>query len=153
MQELNSMQDGSHWEAAGRSWTEPVMVRRGRAGELQYVRKHVVYLKAPVRQCLDHTSWAPVKTGWADTNIGTSDSLNIRSRLVAKEYNHKPIPPWSPCFTEIVCHQPVCLHDAPLFFFRHYTFWTESVLFDCCITKTIAHVSRRCVLWCPPCVL
>ena len=80
VQELTSMQDGSCWEAAGGGWLEPVMVHRGKAGELQYVRKHVVYLKVPVRQRLDHTSRAPVKTGWADTNIGTSDSLNIRSR-------------------------------------------------------------------------
>ena len=34
----------------------------------------------------------PIKTGWADTNKGTSECPNIRSRWVAKEYNTGPRP-------------------------------------------------------------
>ena len=37
-------------------------------------------------QCWKETVKNPIKTGWADTNKGTSECPNIRSRWVAKDY-------------------------------------------------------------------
>ena len=50
---------------------------------MQYVKKHAVCEKVPM---------SPIKTGWADTNKGTSECPNKRSRWVAKEYNTRPRP-------------------------------------------------------------
>ena len=54
--------------------------------------KHAVFEKVPMSQCLKETGKNPIKTGWADTNKGTSECPNIRSRWVAKEYNTGPRP-------------------------------------------------------------
>ena len=43
-------------------------------------------------QCWKETGKNPIKTGWADTNKGTSECPNIRSRWVAKECNTGPGP-------------------------------------------------------------
>ena len=52
---------------------------------MQYVKKHAVYENVPMSQCWKETGKNPIKTGWADTNKGTSECPNIRSRLVVKE--------------------------------------------------------------------
>ena len=59
---------------------------------MQYVKKHAVHEKAPMSQCWKETGKNPIKTGWADTNKGTSECPNIGSRSVAKEYNTGPRP-------------------------------------------------------------
>ena len=38
-------------------------------------------------RCWKETGQNPIKTGWADTNKGTSECPNMRSRRVAKEYH------------------------------------------------------------------
>ena len=43
-------------------------------------------------QCWKETEKNTIKTGWADTNKGTSDCPNIRSRWVAEEHNTGPRP-------------------------------------------------------------
>ena len=45
-----------------------------------------MYEKVPRSQCWKETAKNPVKTGWADTNKGTSACPNIRSRWVVKGY-------------------------------------------------------------------
>ena len=70
----------------------PVLVRKAREKEMQYVKKHAVFEKVPMSQCWKETGKNPIKTGWADTNKGTSECPNRRSRRVAKEYNTGPRP-------------------------------------------------------------
>ena len=62
------------------------MVRKAREEEMQHVKKHAVYEKVPMSQCWQETGKNPNKTGWADTNKGTSECPKTRSRWVAKEY-------------------------------------------------------------------
>ena len=82
---------------------DPVLVRKAREVEMQFVKKHAVCEKVPMSQhavcekvpmsqCWKETGKNPIKTGWADTNKGTSECPNIRSRWVAKEYNTGPRP-------------------------------------------------------------
>ena len=71
---------------------DPVLVRKAREEEMQFVKKHAVYEKVPMSQCWKETGKNPIKTGWADTNKGTSECPNMRSRWVAKEYNTGPRP-------------------------------------------------------------
>ena len=39
------------------------------------MKKHAVYEKVPVGQCWKETGKNSIKTGWADTNKGTSECL------------------------------------------------------------------------------
>ena len=64
-----------------------ILIRKARC-----VKKHAVYKKVPVSQCWKVTGKNTIKKGWADTNKGTSERPNIRSRWVAKEYNTGPRP-------------------------------------------------------------
>ena len=87
VQELNSIREGKHWDDAKGGWLDPVLVRKAREEEMQYVKKHVVCEKVLLEPVLKETGKNPIKTGWADTNKGTSECPNRRSRWVAKEYN------------------------------------------------------------------
>ena len=67
-------------------WLPADLVAEGRALEMEYVRKHGVYERVPRSQCHRETGRPPIRTGWADTNKGTSTEPNIRCRWVAKEF-------------------------------------------------------------------
>ena len=90
--ELNSIREGKYRNDAKGGWLDPIMVRKAREKEMQHVKKHAVYEKVPTSQCRKETGKNSVKTGWADTNKGTSECPNMRSRWVAKEYNTAPRP-------------------------------------------------------------
>ena len=90
--DLASFQSGGYWDNARGGWLDSELVAIARSDEMQYVRKHKVYTRVPLEQCWLETGRAPIKTGWADTNKGTGELPNIRSRWVAKEYktNDRP---------------------------------------------------------------
>ena len=67
---------------------DPAQVRRARAEEIEYFKKHGVYVKVPISRCWQLTGKAPIKVRWIDINKGDSINPNYRSRLVAKEINH-----------------------------------------------------------------
>ena len=69
-----------------------ILIRKAREEEMLYVKKHPVYEKVPMSQCWKETVKNTIKTGWADTNKGTSECPNMRSRWVAKEHNTGPRP-------------------------------------------------------------
>ena len=92
MQELNSIREGKYWNDVKGGWLDPVLIRKAREEEMQYVKKHAVYEKVPMSQRWQETEKNPIKTGWADTNKGTSECTNMRPRWVAKEYNIGPKP-------------------------------------------------------------
>ena len=85
-QDLLSFQGGGYWDDAKGGWLDPKMVLAGRREEMQYVRRHQVYQRVPRQQCWAETGRPPIRTGWADTNKGTSDAPNVRCRWVAKQY-------------------------------------------------------------------
>ena len=92
LQELNSIREAKYGDDAKGGWLDPALVRMALEEEMQYVKKHAVYEKVPMSQCWKETVKNPIKTGWADTNKGTSECPNMRSRWVAKEYNTGPWP-------------------------------------------------------------
>ena len=59
---------------------------------MQCVKKHALCQKVSISQCWKETVKDPIKNGLADTNNGTSECPNVRSRWVAKEYNAGPSP-------------------------------------------------------------
>ena len=84
--QLLSMRGGHYWDDAKGGWLPPELVAKARDEEMGYVRRHRVYERVRRQVCLDETGKQPVKTGWADTNKGTAQDPNIRSRWVAKEF-------------------------------------------------------------------
>ena len=84
VQELNSIRDR---DGAKGGWSDPILVRKALEEEMLYVKKHAVCEKVAMSQRWKETGKNPKKTGWADTNKGTSWCPNMRSRWVAKEYN------------------------------------------------------------------
>ena len=59
VQELNSIREGKYWDDAKGGWLDPVLVRRAREEEMQYVKKHAVYEKVPMSQCWKETGRTP----------------------------------------------------------------------------------------------
>ena len=55
VQELNSIREGKYWDDAKGGWLDPVLVRKAREEEMQYVKKHAVYEKVPMSQCWKET--------------------------------------------------------------------------------------------------
>ena len=48
-------------------------------------RKHDVYSKVPIKECLEKTGRKPIGVKWVDVNKGDEGRPEYRSRLVAKE--------------------------------------------------------------------
>ena len=67
-------------------------MRQARAEEIAYFRKMKVYTKVSIEECKRVTGKMPIGVRWVDVN--KEDELNpkYRSRFVAKEINHKPMP-------------------------------------------------------------
>ena len=86
------MSQGGYGDDVKVGWLDDTLVQQARSDEMDYVRKHQVYIRVPRSQCWQETGRAPIKAGWADTNKGTTESPNVRSRWVAKEYNTGPRP-------------------------------------------------------------
>ena len=62
MQELNSIRVGKYWDDAKGGWLDPVLVRKAREEQMQFVQKHAVCEKVPVSQCWKETGKNPIKT-------------------------------------------------------------------------------------------
>ena len=75
VQELNSIREGKYLDDVNGGWLDPLLIRKAREEEMQYVKKHAVYEKVPMSQSWKETGKNPIKTGWAYTNKGTSECL------------------------------------------------------------------------------
>jgi len=60
-------------------------VIRARAEEIAEYRKHNVYSKVPISECIAKTGKKPIGMRWIDINKGDKTNPDYRSRLVAKE--------------------------------------------------------------------
>ena len=61
------------------------MVVAARMEEMEEVRKHGVYEKVLIQECINRTGKKPLKVRWVDVNKGDDVTPEYRSRLVAKE--------------------------------------------------------------------
>ena len=57
---MNSIREEKYWDDAKGGWLDPVLVRKPREEEMQYVKKHAVYEKVPVSQCWRETGKNPI---------------------------------------------------------------------------------------------
>ena len=59
-------------------------VKKARAEELKEFKKHGVYTKVPIEECLRDTGNKPIGHRWVDIDKGGRNNPNYISRLVAK---------------------------------------------------------------------
>ena len=60
-------------------------MQQARREEMEQVKRHGVYIKASVKECLGRTGKAPIGVKWVDVNKVDESHPEYRSRLVAKE--------------------------------------------------------------------
>ena len=65
----------------------PSLVKAARGEEMEEFKKHTVYKKVPLNQCLQETGRQPIGVRWVDVNKGDDESPNVRCRIVAKYFN------------------------------------------------------------------
>lgn len=72
------------WDDVRGGYLDPELVRQAREEEMRYVREAPVYRKVDRREAV--AARAPIiKVRWVDTNKGTEEAPEVRSRLVAME--------------------------------------------------------------------
>ena len=64
-------------------------VRRARREEIGYMQSKGIWKVVDVEECWRVTGKGPVGVRWVDTNKGTDDSPEVRSRLVARDFKTK----------------------------------------------------------------
>ena len=76
-------------------------VNKARAEDMREFKKHGVYTKVPIEECMRETGNKPIGHRWVDIDKGDRNNPNYRSRLVAKEINvcrrddlFAATPPW-----------------------------------------------------------
>ena len=73
----------SFWDSVSAVPLHPQLAKRAREEEMQEFSKHGVYVKVPVRECLEKTGKKPIGVKWVDINKGDEERPEYRSRLVA----------------------------------------------------------------------
>ena len=63
---------------------EKVVAARGE--EVGFMEDRGIWTLRPVAECWQKTGKAPVSVRWVDTNKGTSELVEVRSRLVARDF-------------------------------------------------------------------
>ena len=64
-------------------------VRKARREEVEYMISRRIWRLVPIGDCWRKTGKPPVGTRWVDTNKGTADNPDVRSRLVARDFKVK----------------------------------------------------------------
>ena len=82
----------SYWDDANGGWLDPKLVRAARAEELAAIKSYEVYVKRPIKECLEVTGKKPMPIRWVDTNKGDDENPEYRSRIVAKDLKTKRDP-------------------------------------------------------------
>ena len=68
---------------------DPALCRAARKKEMDFVREKGLWIKRTIKECWSRTGAPPVTVRWVETNKGDDEHPNVRSRLVAKEFNNK----------------------------------------------------------------
>ena len=77
------------WDDASGEDLDPATVLAARREEIAYYKAMGAFTKVPISQCIARTGRKPIGVRWRDINKGDRYNVNVRSRLVAKEFNNK----------------------------------------------------------------
>ena len=78
------LQGHAYWDDVRGGWLDMAKVREARMEEVTFMRKEHLWDAVPRSQADGHRI---VSVRWVDTNKGTADKPEIRSRLVARDFN------------------------------------------------------------------
>ena len=82
----------AYWDDANGGYLDPKLVRAARAEELASIKSYKVYVKRPIKECLEVTDKKPMPIRWVDTSQGDEEDPEYRSRIVAKDLKSKRDP-------------------------------------------------------------
>ena len=85
-------QNGDFWDDVSGARLNKQKIKEARLEEIKQLYKHKVYKKVPLSQCWEETGKAPIKVKWLDINKGDEENEEMRSRLVAMEFNREKRP-------------------------------------------------------------
>ena len=74
-----------YWDDMSGKELDPRLVSKARLEDMEEFRKHKVYVKVRIEECLRKTGKKPIGSRWVDINKGDESDPEYRSRLVAKE--------------------------------------------------------------------
>ena len=77
------------WDDASGEDLDPATVLAARREEIAYYKAMGAFTKVPISQCIARTGRKPIGVRGRDINKGDRYNVNVRSRLVAKEFNNK----------------------------------------------------------------
>ena len=77
------------WDDTSGESLDQAAVLSARREEIAYYKEMKAFTKVPISQCVARTGRRPIGVRWIDINKGDQYNINIRSRLVAKEFNNK----------------------------------------------------------------
>ena len=77
------------WDDARGEDLDPATVMAARREEIAHHKAMGAFTKVPISQCVARTGRKPIGVRWRDINKGDRYNVNVRSRLVAKEFNNK----------------------------------------------------------------
>ena len=77
------------WDDASGEDLDPDTVLAARREEIAHYKAMGAFTKVPISQCIARTGRKPIGVRWRDINKGDRYNVNVRSRLVAKEFNNK----------------------------------------------------------------
>ena len=77
----------SAWDDVDGGEPDPREVRRARAEEIQYYRDMGTFKKVKIQECREKIGKEPIGVRWIDHNKGDKHNPNVRSSLVATEFN------------------------------------------------------------------
>ena len=75
------------WDDASGEYLDPATVLAARREEIAYYKAMGAFTKVPISQCIARTGRKPIGVRRRDINKGDRYNVNVRSRLVAKEFN------------------------------------------------------------------
>ena len=86
------MADGGCWDDANGGTLHTGKVKDARRQDIEFIANRRVYDIVPWRQPLERIGTSPINnnTRWVDTNKGSEDAPNYRSRWVAQELRRGP---------------------------------------------------------------
>jgi len=61
-------------------------VEAARKEEVGYMQSRSIWREVPIQDCWDKTGKDPVSVRWVDVNKGGEDRMEVRSRLVARDF-------------------------------------------------------------------
>ena len=77
------------WDNASGEDLDPATVMAATQEEIAYYKAMGAFTKVPISQCVARNGRKPIGVRWRDINKGDRYNVNVRSRLVAKEFNNK----------------------------------------------------------------